>query len=58
MAMIVPPYGVAIHEAIASGDVARMKQVATDAEEYLRDAEEVRQVLPKLHDEIARAGGS
>jgi hypothetical protein len=52
----VPPYGTAIHDAIASGDVNRMRQVASQAEEYLRHAEEVRAALGTLHDHIRRAG--
>jgi hypothetical protein len=51
----IPPYGVSIHEAIQSGDVARMRQVARDSEEWLKQADEVRAALAKLHDEIARA---
>jgi Domain of unknown function (DUF1843) len=54
MAMI-PPYGVAIQDAIASGDAARMRQVAADAEEYLRSADEVRELLPKLNEHISRS---
>lgn len=46
--MQIPPYGVAIHEAIASGDRARMEQVANEAEEWLRQAEQVRAALAEL----------
>jgi Domain of unknown function (DUF1843) len=51
----VPPYGVAIHEAIRAGDVARMRQVAQQSEEWLKQADEVRAALGRLHQEIARA---
>jgi Domain of unknown function (DUF1843) len=51
----IPPYGVAIQEAIASGDTARMRQVARESEEWLRQAEEVRGALEQLRGEIARA---
>jgi hypothetical protein len=52
----VPPYGVAIHEAIRSGDVERMRQVAQQSEEWLKQADQVRAALASLHAEIARAG--
>jgi Domain of unknown function (DUF1843) len=44
----IPPYGVAIQEAIASGDNQRMQQVAQQAEEWLKQAEEVRTGLEQL----------
>ena len=47
----VPPYGVAIQEAIRSGDHARMQQVAKDAEQHLQ---EVRAALDELHNHIGR----
>lgn len=50
----IPPYGTAIHEAIASGDVARMERVERETEEWLRRAEAVRQALEELRAERAR----
>jgi hypothetical protein len=52
--MSVPPYGVAIHGAIASGDVRQMQQVAGEAEEWLRSAGDVRAALEVLRGEIAK----
>jgi len=49
----IPPYGVAIHEAIATGDVSRMKQAAQDAENHIA---EVRAALDKLYAEMDNAG--
>lgn len=51
----VPPYGVAIQEAIASGDLARMTAVAREAETYLKDHGDVPAALEALKVEIARA---
>ncbi|MFL5381325.1 MAG: DUF1843 domain-containing protein [Longimicrobiaceae bacterium] len=53
----VPPYGVAIQEAIASGDTARMQQAAQQAEEWLKHADEVRAGLAKLREHIQRRNG-
>jgi hypothetical protein len=53
----VPPYGVAIHDAIASGDVAQMNKVASDAESYLKEYGEIGDGLKKLRAEIDRIGG-
>lgn len=50
----IPPYGVAIQEAMASGDTARMQQVARDAEEWLKNADEVREGLAKLREHLNR----
>lgn len=50
----IPPYGVAIQEAINSGDQSRMEQVARDAEEYLKNAEDVRAALPDLYKLLGR----
>jgi hypothetical protein len=47
-------YGVPIHEAIAQGDLAKMKQLAHEAEEHLRQAGDVRSALEYLKIEIAR----
>jgi hypothetical protein len=50
----VPPYGVAIQEAIASGDRTRMQQVRQDAEKFLKQAEEVREALAKLDQHLGQ----
>jgi len=50
----VPPYGPPIQEAIAKGDLAKMKQLASDAEAYLQQAGDVRAALEYLKLEIAR----
>jgi len=50
----VPPYGTAIQEAIAKGDLARMKQVAADAEHHLEQTGHVRAALEYLRVEIAK----
>jgi hypothetical protein len=50
------PYGTAIQEAISSGDVSRMRETARAAEEYLRDADEIRAALGKLHEHLKQAG--
>jgi Domain of unknown function (DUF1843) len=55
MAAPQPPYGVAIHRAIAQGDLARMKQVAKDAEAYLREVGDLPSALTLLKIEIAKA---
>jgi len=47
----VPPYGVAIQEAIASGDTARMQQVAQQAEAHIK---EVNEALAKLREQLGR----
>lgn len=52
--MIVTLYGVSIHEAAASGDLERMKAVARQAEEYLREAGNVPAALELLKLEIAK----
>lgn len=59
MAHPVPPYGVAIQDAIASGEIDKMRQVAHDAELYLQEFGEIGEGLRKLRSEIERlAGGS
>ncbi len=49
-----PPYGPAIHQAIAKGDLAQMKQVAAQAEEHLNQAGDVSAALVALKVEIAK----
>ncbi|HEY6392861.1 MAG TPA: DUF1843 domain-containing protein [Bryobacteraceae bacterium] len=48
-------YGVPIQEAIASGDLARMRQLASEAETHLKEVGDVRAALEYLKIEIARA---
>ncbi len=50
----VPPYGIAIQEAIATGDLAKMKNVAAEAERHLQQAGDVRAALEALKIEIAK----
>jgi len=47
-------YGVPIQEAIAKGDLAKMKQLAHDAEEHLKQVGDVRSALEYLKIEIAK----
>ena len=50
----VPPYGIAIQQAVASGDLAQMKKAAADAEKHLHDHGDVRAALEALKLEIAK----
>jgi Domain of unknown function (DUF1843) len=52
--MAIPPYGTAIHQAIASGDLAQMKAIEKHAEEYLKEWGDVRSALELLKSEIAK----
>ncbi len=52
--MIVPLYGVVIHEACCCGDLERMKAVAKQAEEYLHESGDVPAALEVLKVEIAK----
>lgn len=52
--IVIPLYGVAIQEAVASGDLARMREVARQAEEHLRQAGNVSAALEALKLEIAK----
>ncbi len=52
--MSVPPYGVAIQQALASGDLQRMKQAVQQAETYLREHGDMRVALEALKLEIAK----
>jgi len=49
-----PPYGVAIQQAIAKGDLANMKSVAAAAEAHLKEYGDVRSALELLKVEIAK----
>lgn len=51
----IKPYGVAISDAIAGGDLATMKQVAAEAEEHLATYGDVPGLLQLLKVEIAKA---
>lgn len=53
--MSVPPYGVAIRKALATGDLDEMRRVASDAEEHLKKAGDVPTALELLRAEIAKA---
>jgi hypothetical protein len=46
--IIQPLYAVPIQEAIKSGDTGKMKEVAQQAEDYLKQADEVRAALADL----------
>lgn len=52
--MAIPPYGTAIHQAIATGDLAKMKVVARSAHEYLAEYGDVRAALEAMKAEIAK----
>jgi peptidase E len=49
-----PPYGVAIHQAVASGDLAQMKAAAQQAEAYLQEWGNVPAALESLKLEISK----
>lgn len=50
----VPPYGEAIQQAVATGDLARMKAVARDAEQFVAQWGNVPAALEALKLEIAK----
>jgi hypothetical protein len=50
----IPPYGPAIHQAIASGNLAAMKTVAASAEAHLAQHGDVCAALEALKIEIAK----
>jgi hypothetical protein len=50
----VPPYGVAIREAVARGDVSEMRKVAATARKWINDAQAA---LEKLEKQLAKTGG-
>jgi phage shock protein A len=52
--MAVVLYGPPIQDAIAAGDLARMKQLAAEAEEHLKQVGNVRAALEYLKLEIAK----
>ena len=53
----VPPYGAAIQQAIATGDLAKMKEVAAQAQRYLAKHGDVAAALEALKIEIAKIEG-
>ncbi len=54
---IIPMYAVAMSEAIASGDAAKMAAARNDAFAYMASAAEVAQLLPELEKAIQAKGG-
>lgn len=50
----IPPYGVAIQQAIVSGDLSKMKETAQQAEEHLKNVGDVSAALQVLKVEIAK----
>lgn len=52
--MITILYGVAIHEAVASGDLEKMKAVARQAEEHVKEWGNVPAALEALKLEISK----
>jgi Domain of unknown function (DUF1843) len=52
MPSAVPPYGTAIQQAIARGELAEMKRVAREAEEFLAAHGDIRAALEILKVEI------
>ncbi|HJX85165.1 MAG TPA: DUF1843 domain-containing protein [Candidatus Angelobacter sp.] len=52
--MAVPPYGTAIHQAVASGNLAQMKAMVQYTEAYLKEWGDVRTALEFLKAEIAK----
>ena len=50
----VPPYGAAIHQARASGDLDEMRKVAAEAEAHIEEYGDVAGALKKLKEQIAR----
>ncbi len=55
---IVMLYGPAMTEAIAGGDLAKMKEVAAAAEKHLADHGDIPRLLQLLKIEIAKAGSA
>ncbi|BEU72028.1 hypothetical protein MAFF211271_15830 [Ralstonia syzygii subsp. indonesiensis] len=52
---IIPPYGVAIHDAIVGGDLKKMKALLSHAETVLDEQGDLRTAVELLRLEIARA---
>jgi hypothetical protein len=58
MAKAVPPYGPAIQQARASGDLDEMRKVAAAAEAHLEEHGDVQKAYEELKAEIAKLEGS
>lgn len=52
--MAIPPYGVAIQQAVASGDLAKMREAAQQAEAYVKEWGDVSSALEVLKLEISK----
>jgi len=52
--MSIKPYGVAVTDAIASGDLARLKEAEAAAEAHLREYGDIPALLAVLKVEIAK----
>jgi hypothetical protein len=50
----VPPYGTAIYQAIAKGDLAQMKKLVREAEQFLAEHGDVRSAIEVLKSEIQK----
>ncbi|MCZ6802552.1 MAG: DUF1843 domain-containing protein [Proteobacteria bacterium] len=50
----IKPYGVAIQEALASGDIEQMKVIAEQAEYTLNNMDEIRDALNTLKTHISK----
>ncbi len=50
-------YGATIHEAVASGDLEKMRAVARQTEEWLKETGDVAAALEHLKIEIAKLEG-
>jgi hypothetical protein len=50
----VPPYGPPIHEAIATGDLARLREMAQHAQQWIAEHGDLSAALEILKAEIAR----
>lgn len=55
--MNIKPYGVAVTDAIASGELARLKEAEAAAEAHLKEYGDVARLLPLLRVEIAKLEG-
>ncbi|MCR4470421.1 DUF1843 domain-containing protein [Burkholderia sp. SCN-KJ] len=51
---VIPPYGVAIHQAISEGDLTKMKALLSQAEEVLKQHGDLAAAVGKLKQEIVK----
>ena len=51
---MVPPYGSAIHQAVASGNVEEMQKTLTSAQQWLSEWGDLRSAVEALKVEIAK----